>query len=113
MPFNFAEAKCITRQAVHDTLAVCALYQDSSISSPVPITARLHNATRLIGDMDHEGYAQVDEATDRVVLLAADAEALSIKVGGKLTFPDYGITVTLHFEEPITGPIEVTWRVSR
>ncbi len=114
MTFNFANTRRLARQVVHETLGVPALYQDNPLSKPIGIAARWTNKTRLMGDIDREGYAQTEEAVDRVVFCAADSAAIGCKRGGTITFPDYDdITFTLHERLPNDGPYDETWMVSR
>lgn len=111
--FNFAALKAETRRVVHDILGVDATYQDNTMNAPVSIKARLKAKNDLIGDLGDQGYAQVLEAVDRIVLIPSDYPTVTFRQGGEVVFTDYGITVILEAMEPKTGPLTDTWRVSR
>lgn len=133
MSFNFAQAKASARRAVHTTLGVRAFYQDSSMSSPVQLTARWHNKLALLGsDLDNQQqYADVIQGIDRVVFSAVEARTYRVKRGGTITFPDYGAGLgvgmgsplggeevgppafILGVREPNCGPFEEIWEVTR
>lgn len=113
MSFNFAEAKLLVRQTVHETLGVPAFYQDDVVTTPVPVSARWINKTRLIGDNDGEGYARTEEPIDKIVLGAGDSAALGCKRGGTITFENGGMVFLLHERLPNDGPYDETWLVSR
>lgn len=131
MPFDFAAAKALVRRTVHQTFGVRAFYQDSSLSSPVEISARWHSKIDRFGDLDNQQYAEVIQGIDRVIFAAADARKYSVKRGGVVTFVDYGSGLgvamgspfggedvgppafSLEAREPNDGPYEEAWVVTR
>lgn len=132
MAFDFQKAKSLTRQVVHDTLAVTAFYKDSSMSEPAQIKARYHTKTGApLGDLNGDGYAVIVEAVDRVVFSAQDARAINVRRGGEVWFPAVGAGLGAHLGSPLggegvgpavfildnqvknTGPVTETWEVVR
>lgn len=113
MSFDFASAKQAARQAVHRTLGVDALYQDSSVSAPVPIRVRWHSKIDRFGDQPTAGYAEVVEGIHRVILEAAQARAVPVKQTGIITMPATmgGARLSLETREPADGPFEECWTV--
>jgi hypothetical protein len=112
MAFDFAALKSATRRVVHDTLGVTALYQDDAMSAPVAIKARyLKQKVDRYGDLVEQGYAEVVEGIDRVVLFPCDYQTLNFARGGLLTFPDYKLTFRLELMEPADGPLQSVWQV--
>lgn len=104
MSFNFADLKAETRRAVHDVLGVPAQYQDASMSAPVSITARWFNKVARFGDLVEQGYAEVVEGVDRIVLFPCDYPTVTFRRGGVITFPHYRRSFTLDTLEPPDGP---------
>lgn len=114
MAFDFAAAKKLVRREVHKTLAVPALYQADSVSTPQDIRARWHSKIEKSGNLENEGWAEVIEGVDRVIFNVDDARALGVARGGKITFPDLGnVAFLLDTMEDPDGPIEEIWLVSR
>lgn len=113
MAFSFADAKARLRRAVHDTLAVDALYTDSSVNDfePVCIKARYHNKLELSGDPNNEGFAQMLQGIDRIVLIPSDYPGLTFKRGDTIEFPAYALTFMLGETEPSDGPLRQVWHV--
>jgi hypothetical protein len=115
MPFDFAALKSLTRQTVHDVLAVEAFYKSNATSTPKPITARWHEKKVLQGQMDGEG-AQVLEGIDHVVFNIPQLLERKIKLsrGGIIIFKAYeNFTVTLDNKILSDGPVEEKWAVTR
>lgn len=83
------------------------------MSAAVPLNVRWHNKTRLQGDIDHEGYGQLEDSADRVVLANADATSIGVKVGGTIQIPAYNLSLVLRVQEPDDGPYDTTWQASR
>lgn len=120
MSFDFSKVKAKVRQVVHETLAVSATYQDSSISVPIVITARWLNKLSRIGDLENSGYADVIEGIDRVVFNAALARSIPVKKGGVVTFTSYtnsdegmAPVFVLAAKQPTNGPYQEVWEVTR
>ncbi len=113
MSFDFAAAKLATRQAVHRTLGVDALYQDSSVSTPVPVRVRWHSKIDRFGDQPTAGYAEVIEGIHRVIFEASAARAIPVKQTGIVTMPATmgGARLSLEAREPSDGPFEECWTV--
>lgn len=118
MPFDFAAAKARVRQIVHNTLAVSATYIDDSLSEAQPLSVRWHDKINRLGNLDNMGWAEQIEGIDRIIfnLPEVTSKNLVLQKGGviTLTAPLYGnASFTLEAQEPIIGPIEVIWLVSR
>lgn len=115
MAFNFADAKAQVRRAVHDTLGVPAHIKSTSVSTPEPITARLHEATLLYGDLLDQGYAQTIEAVDRIVLVPSDFPVgVVAKRESEITFDHRpGIIFVLQTKDVSDGPLEEVWQATR
>ena len=131
MAFNFAKAKASVRRVVHKTLGVPAFYQDSSLNTPVEITARWHNKIDRMGDLDNQSYAELIQGIDRLILEAAEARTIGVKRGGIITIPDLGAGLgaslgspldgegagpmgfVLQTREPADGPYSEVWIVTR
>lgn len=113
MPFDFAALKSATRRVVHDALGVSAFYQDDTMSAPKAITARWHNKIDRYGDLQDQGYAEVVEGVDRIVLFPCDYPALNFKRNGVVTFPAYGNSFRLDILEPADGPEQAVWQAVR
>jgi len=130
MSFDFAALKARVRQTVHETFGLPALYQDSSLSKPVPISARLHNKLTLAGDFENNGYAETIQGIDRVIFQAEESHAIGARRGGVVTFPSIGgglgvgvgaalggegvgqATFVLQTRQPNCGPHEDIWYVT-
>jgi hypothetical protein len=118
MGFDFSQVKAKARQVVHSTLAVSATYQDSTMVTPVPITARWLNKLSKVGDLENQGYGQMLESIDRVVLDVQVARSLGVKKGGTISFTSYlseGATpeFILALKLPTDGPVNEVWEVTR
>jgi len=110
MPFDFADLKSLSRRVVHTTLGVSAFYQDASMSAPEPIKARWHNKINRLGDLQDQGYAEIVEGIDRIVLFPKDNPTVNYMSGGVVTFPDYGVSFRLQTLEPPDGPDQAVWQ---
>lgn len=115
MAFDFAAAKTLVRQTVHDTLAVQAFFKDSLTNTSTEITARWH--TRLVsqGGVDGVG-ATVMEGVDQVVFDRAQLADLGLapKRGDSVTFPKYELPeLFLDVRKPYDGPVDEAWLVTR
>lgn len=110
MAFDFAALKAKTRRVVHDTLGVEAFYQDDSMSAPRPIRARWHNKVDRFGDLMDQGYAEVVQGVDRIVLFPRDYPTINFVRGGVVTFPAYQRSFRLEVLEPKDGPDQAVWQ---
>lgn len=112
MPFDFASAKANARRVVHATLAVDALYTDASVSDadPVDIKARWHNKLELFGDPNNEGYTQMIQGIDRIVLFPGDNPEIEYKRGDIIEFPCFEKTFTIDVLESADGPLKRVWQ---
>lgn len=114
MAFDFASAKALVRQTVHETLGVPGLYQDHSMSVPEPIRVRWHSKIDRFGDLESSGYAEVIEGIDRVIFQATEARAVGVRSGGTVTIQALGgVQLTLGAQEPADGPYEEIWSASK
>ncbi len=110
MAFDFAAAKSHLRRVVHDTLGVVAFYSDDVVSDPLEVKARWHNKLELFGDPNNEGYAQVLQGIDRIILIPSDYPGVTFKRGGVFEFPSYNMTFKLDTREPNDGPLKQVWQ---
>ena len=114
MAFNFADAKRLVRQTVHETLGVAGFYKATSVSTPVPIRVRWHSKIDRFGDLESSGYAEVIEGIDRVIFYTVDARAIGVSRTGVISIPELSIDgLVLSSLEPADGPYEEIWNVSR
>lgn len=116
MTFDFAAAKLRTRQIVHKTLAVSALYSDDAGITNTPITVRWHNKLSVHGDLEREGYAQIIEGIDRLIFNSDELAAIPLTLarGGVVTIPQYqGAQFQLDTSAPTDGPLDLIWNVAR
>lgn len=111
MPFDFADLKSLTRRVVHTTLGVSAFYQDDSMSAPEPVRARWHNKIDRFGDLQQQGYAELVEGIDRIILFPRDTPTLNFRTGGVVTFTNWGISFRLQTLEPMDGLDQAVWQV--
>lgn len=83
---NWFAIKAKAQQDVHATFAVPAVYRATGTMLDVDVTVRLHTRQEVIGDLDREGFAQILQDVNRVVL---DTEEIATpKRLDSLTFPD-------------------------
>lgn len=124
MTYDFASAKATARRAVQAAFGVQAFYSDASITVPVEIRARWHNriSKPFGGLQDGDGYAEIIEGIDRIVLIPEEYEdglptgrIVTLKAKGIATFPKmlHGVQFILDYREPPTGPLEEAWAVTR
>lgn len=131
MAFSFAKVKSLVRRTVHKTFGVQAFYQDSTLISPVTVTARLHINIDRFGDLENQSYGELIQAIDKVIFEASEVRKIPVKRGGTVIFPDFsaglgvalgssldssGIGPTafvLNIKEPVDGPFREVWTVTR
>jgi hypothetical protein len=113
MGFDFAAAKSLLRQTVHDTLAVEAFFKFNADSNGVDITARYHSGIVKQGQVEGEGaerYADVTQVVfDRNALMELGIEP---EHGNIVEFPLYDVVVYLDVKLPYDGPVEEKWLVT-
>lgn len=117
MAFDFGEIKALARQAVHDTMSLPGLYQDDSLAEPVELRVRFHTKIHRVGDMIDQGWAEVVEGVNRLILNKSELDEKGVlPVRGAtvtLTAPGFeNIVLVLHVREPDSGPVEMVWEVS-
>lgn len=117
MAFDFAATKSKARQVLHDTLAVSALYQDSTLVEPVSLRVRFHTKINRFGDLVEQGWAEVIEGVNRLIFNIPElTEKGVIPRNGatvSLAAPFDGVVLVLHVEEPGDGIVSATWQVSK
>lgn len=119
MAKNFAAIKAKARRDVHRAFGVAASHTD--IVSGVlteGLSVRWHNKQVLLGDLQDSGYASVIEGIERVIFERAELaqKNINLKTGDIITITAEGFEnarLTIREREPIVGPIEVKWWVSR
>jgi hypothetical protein len=118
MSFDFASAKATARRVVHSTFGVQAFYTDDVINTFVETRVRWHNrlARPVGGDMTDGGYADVIEGIDRIVLIpeTVDGYPIELRRNGVVRVPSLlEAEFILEHKEPVTGPLEEAWAVTR
>lgn len=117
MLFDFSAAKAQARQAVHDYLAVPALYSDKTLDTPVDVNVRWHSKIDRFGDLDGGKWAEIIDGVNRVIFNRPELteKGLDVRKGGTVTLTVGDITANLVLDtlEPNNGPIEVIWLVTR
>lgn len=113
----FAQIKHDARRAVHDALAVEAVYTDPDGVNATTLSVRWHNRINRHGDMDAQGYAEIIENIDRIIfdLEELAAKGVTLAREGTVTLSALlgGATFSLDAQEPDSGPIERIWLVTR
>lgn len=130
MGFDWAATKKAVRRTVHNTFGVTAFYQDDSYDTPQEVKARWHSKIDRFGDLEGQGYAELIQGIDRIIVAAEDARRLNFVRGGTITFNGFGAglgvglgaplggdgiadpTFELDTREPSNGPYEEIWLVS-
>jgi hypothetical protein len=112
MAFDFAEAKAAARRVVHDTLAVAATYQDSSIGASEDIRVRWHNRVVRDADLENSGYPEYILGINRIVLIPGDYSTITFTSGGIVTLTKDGRQFKLVAREPSDGPVHEIWQVA-
>jgi hypothetical protein len=83
------------------------------MNTPETIKARWHNKIARFGDLENQGYADVVEGVDRIVLFPGDTPDITFVRNGIVTFPGYGNSFRLEYQEPSDGPLSVVWQAVR
>lgn len=111
--FDWQAVKARSRRIVHDTFGGDATYFDSR-TGVVNLTVRWHNKIEIGGDLENSGYSQVIEGVDRVVFDRVELanKGITLRTGGVVTMADKTV-LHLSTQEPIVGPVEVIWNVTR
>jgi hypothetical protein len=119
MASNFAAIKAKARRDVHASLSVSARYESYSQEVIVDgLSVRWHNKQQLVGDRDSGGYAQIIDGIERIVFMQDELQAKGVTLEGGdviiIKAEGYGnVGLVLQTQEPIVGPVEVIWQVSR
>lgn len=106
---GLADIKAKARQSLHDFMARPASYYNDGVLLPTPITARRHDAPKVVGDLagTNLSYAEVHERPTTVVLLRSELDGVSIDRGDFVIFeategwyietvmPPDGLTITV------------------
>jgi hypothetical protein len=106
---NWFEVKSKMQQDVHATFAVPAIYRAAGTMYNLNITARLHTSQEIIGDLDREGFAQILQDVNRVVLDISEVAAPTRL--STLTFCD-GRVYILEALIPTGNAQHQTWQVT-
>lgn len=115
---SLADIKARSRQALHDFMArPASFYTSSGVLLDDPITARRHDAPKLVGDLagTNLSYAETHERPTTVVLWRAQIEGVSLRRGCEIIFdaeegwfvesvkPADGATITVEVTEMSKG----------
>jgi hypothetical protein len=111
MAFDIVETMKKARRVVHEVYGIDALYSDDVVSEPVEIRARWHNKLELFGDPNNEGYAQIIQGIDRIVVFPEDTPDVEFIRGGRVEFST-GQVFVLNVLEPKDGPLQRVWQVT-
>lgn len=114
---GIVDIKTNARRALHKALSVLAGYQSIDGQTNATITVRWHSKTMLAGMDASDGYAQMIDGLDAVVLDMDELDVLGItpKRGDRITMPvEYlSAVVVLEEAEQRVGPVTWKWRVGR
>jgi len=112
--FDWQSIKGRTRRIVHTTFSGDSTYQDDYLVAPVGLRVRWHNKIQLVGDLESGGFAESIEGIERIIFDRDELaeKAISLHHSGLVVMAD-GTRLRLHTQEPIVGPVEVIWQVSR
>lgn len=116
---DWASIKASSRRTVHETFGVQAFYTDAVVTVPVEMRARLHDRTGKPygGLVDGDGYADLVESVDQIVLIPEDinGNSVTLRRNGVFTFPTMfpGQSFQIDLKIPSQGPLEERWQVSR
>jgi hypothetical protein len=80
---GWQETRAAARDVVHSTFGVEATYFAPGSATPVPVHVRHHTGTVQQGDLDREGYGEVIEDVNRIVL---DTTEVTPAYKGKVVF---------------------------
>lgn len=114
--FDFAALKQRSRLALHGTMAVPAVYEDSQTSATPGVTVRWHNKLARNGKGETGFDAEIIEGIDRLVFQESNLAlaGITLRRNGRVTIDYKGVVAvfTLEAEEPQDGPENVYWSVS-
>jgi hypothetical protein len=119
MGFDFAEALAKGRRAVHNCLAVKAVYEPAGSTDAVPVNVRWANKLQRAGSLDSGFDAEIIEGIDRLIFSAEELETakagspLELESGGVVTLIKAGAKFRLDEMQPSDGEINVYWLVVR
>lgn len=111
---TFADIKAAARRSVHQVMAVPCFYSGPGGLATIGLTARLHTKVVVGGDLSGQGYATIIEGVTRAVFNREELAALGVTLrrNGKVTFPDYGMTLQLDSRDTYDGAITEKWTVA-
>lgn len=113
---NFAAIKAMSRRAVHEIMAVPCFYSAPDDDTEIELTARLHDRIMVGGATggDGPGYATIIEGVTRAIFNREELEAagVTLRKRGRVTFPDYEVTLQLDIRDPYEGMILEKWSVA-
>ena len=106
------------RRDLHDTFAITASYQDSTLLEPVDVNIRWHSRYETFGNLSEQGYAEIVDNVDRIVFDIDELVTLELtpRVGGLVTITEDGwgdAVLVLRLSDPRIGPVENVWQVGR
>lgn len=73
---TFREQKRVARGQLHTAMSEPALYLETRMDAPKPVTIRLHTSFQPLGDLPGgtQGFAQVDSVTPQIVFWNGQVE---------------------------------------
>lgn len=111
---SFADLKAQARRDVHATFAVPCVYRGPNGAGPYNLNARLHTKIVVGGDLQGGGYSQIIDGVTRAVFNREElvTAGVVLRARGRVTFPDYNITLELDVRDTLSGPITEKWSVA-
>lgn len=116
---GIADHKTEARQAIHDRLAVSAIYERGSTrvedTPELRFTVRWHNKIAHMGAIEGGFDATIIDGINRLVFNDPQLTALGLELrkGGRVTIPAWAASFELDSEEPMDGPLNRYWAVAR
>ncbi len=99
---GWAETRALARSAVHQAFGLAASYLPPGGGALITgLTVRWHSRTVRHGDLDREGYAQVQEDVNRIMI--DTAEVPCPERGGLITLTDDGRCYRVEYVLPYDG----------
>lgn len=106
---GWQDIRAAARDVVHTTFGVAALYYAPGSAVAVPVTVRHHTTMLMGGDLDREGYGEVVEDVNRIVL---DTTEVTPAYKGRVVIPNDDVLYLEVAERQDAGRYQV-WNVLR
>lgn len=113
--------KTEARLAIHERMGEPCSYSDGidtfptleQIAAGLELTVRFHTKSKV--SMSESDSMSLMENIEKIIFMQPQLDALGLTPdsGGVLTFPGYGLSVTLDSELDPDGPLQTYWTVIR